>query len=145
VRRIYNRIKVKDSGCYEWLGYFTKDNYAVVKFQGKKYRVIRVLLENTLGKPISADKEACHTCNNSFCVNPNHLYEGTHAENGQDLSRSNKNKGIRNAACKIDEKTAKDIKNLLSSDLTNKRISELLDINKSIIENIKYRRSWTWL
>ena len=31
---------------------------------------------------------ACHTCNNRRCVNPGHVYEGTHKQNTADMIRA---------------------------------------------------------
>ena len=58
-------------------GYWDKE-YARVQFYGKKYRVIRLLVNLFPGEL------ACHTCDNAWCVNRDHLYPGTHATNNQD-------------------------------------------------------------
>jgi len=46
--------------------------------------------------PISKDLKILHKCNNSKCVNPDHLYMGTHADNMRDLRDAGSLKGENN-------------------------------------------------
>jgi hypothetical protein len=37
----------------------------------------------------------CHTCNNTTCCNHEHLYEGTHKTNSDDMARAGRRKTVR--------------------------------------------------
>lgn len=54
--------------------------------------------EETNG-PIPSDKWVLHRCNVAACVNPEHLYLGTHKENMQDMARSGVKKRVYRTHC----------------------------------------------
>jgi hypothetical protein len=65
------------------------DRYPEITIDGKQRRVNRLVLERKLGRPIKPGYFACHTCDYRPCVNPNHIYEGTRADNARDMVERN--------------------------------------------------------
>jgi len=143
---IKNRsILDKTTGCINWTSYLSKDGYAVIKFKKQRHRVARVVLEHKIGRELIEGKETCHKCNNRKCVNPDHLYEGTHKENGEDLAEAGSVKGEKCGTSKITEHIARAIKDLLSEGISCRSISESLGIPETIVGNIKYKNYWYWV
>ena len=71
------------SGCWDWVGHKRKGTYGDFKVKGKNIQAHRASYEVFIGV-IPEDKLICHKCGNPSCVNPEHIYAGTHKENAQD-------------------------------------------------------------
>jgi len=84
--RFWSKTKRAENGCLVWMA-------SSSGWPGRKYGCFSIL-----GKPIkahrfsllvkqgylTAGKMACHTCDNSLCVEADHLYEGTGSQNIRD-------------------------------------------------------------
>jgi hypothetical protein len=88
-----NRIN-KTESCWLWTGSLFKQGYARLYFKGKRLKGHRVSYELYKG-PIPNGLYICHKCNVKHCVNPQHLYAGTQANNMQDVLKAG-NHGMKN-------------------------------------------------
>ena len=71
-----------EDDCWPWVGWVNRDGYGVYTNDGMRLTAHRVAFYLTYGwnpQPL-----CLHTCGNSHCCNPAHLYEGTHGDNMRD-------------------------------------------------------------
>lgn len=82
--RFMSKVKIQEE-CWEWLGGRDKDGYGKFRLDPTKsnmpaHRAAHILF---IG-PMNKDEEACHRCDNTWCVNPAHVFKGSRLENEQD-------------------------------------------------------------
>jgi HNH endonuclease len=71
------------TGCWEWTAAKNKGGYGIFTVENRYTRANRASYELFKGK-ITNGLIICHTCDNKTCVNPEHLYSGTCADNMRD-------------------------------------------------------------
>jgi len=84
-------MTVPESGCWLWTGGTNNLLYGHFKVEGKNYYAHRASYELHKG-PIPDGYEVCHTCDVPLCVNPDHLFVGTHKDNMSDSARKGRAK-----------------------------------------------------
>lgn len=80
---LLSRTKPNEAGCAEWQGALDGSGYAQVWCQGKVRKAHRLAFVFVKG-PIPEGMCICHTCDNPKCINPAHLFIGTHQDNMSD-------------------------------------------------------------
>jgi hypothetical protein len=93
-----------NSDCWLWRGGTTSHGYAVFQIaRGKSMMAYRFMWETLYGE-IDEGLFVCHRCDNPLCVNPAHLFLGTHQDNRTDMvAKSRQTSGERNPQAKLTE------------------------------------------
>lgn len=83
----------KSGDCWIWTGYKDYDGYGRIELNYRNLGAHRVSWELDRGKKIPQGMLICHHCDNPSCVNPKHLFSGTHKDNAKDAVAKGKMRG----------------------------------------------------
>jgi len=145
VDRFLRQFEVAENGCWVWTGTRATTGYG--KFQG--YRIVgahRFAFALFNGE-IYPGNFVCHHCDNPPCVNPDHLFQGTCADNLADKTakgRAWQHRGEKNGYAILTETQVREIRRIReSSGISYERLAGLFGTSAMNVWNIVHRNSWT--
>lgn len=129
---------IDDSGCWLWIGRKSPDGYG--RFNHTlAHRIAYRLLVGEIPQGLCV----CHRCDVRDCVNPGHLFLGSHQENMADMlskGRRADTHGGRNPRAKL---TAADVRSIRADQRRADEIAKDFGVVAGAIYNIRAGRAWS--
>lgn len=99
--------------------------------------------------PIPEGMFVCHSCDNPPCVNPAHLWIGTHLDNMRDCAEKDRTgsyehyKGEAHGWHKLTNDDIREIRKLRASGVKEREVAKRFGVCRNTIGNIISGRSWS--
>lgn len=145
--RFRRNIRVRgDDACWEWLGARTAAGYGVICLGGRggKHVYAHRMMWDVANDNDPTGFEVCHRCDNPSCVNPRHLFLGTHAENMRDCKAKRRHThGDRHPSAKLNSTQVAEIRELYAGGgISQYELAERYGVSRGCIEHIVLRSTW---
>lgn len=132
--------------CWLWQGNFLKSGmkYGRVNLGRKSYLAHRLSYEFLVG-PLNDGMLALHTCDNPKCVNPHHLYAGTHKDNAIDRSVRNPDSYAVGSKAGPAKLTEDQVISIRQDDRSCYVLAKQYGVSPGLISMVKNRKVWKHL
>jgi hypothetical protein len=135
-----------NSGCWLWLRFCDARGYGRIHYKGQAALAHRVAYECIRGA-IPPKLHLCHKCDNPGCVNPDHMFVGTPADNVADMLRKGResraprpyHQGRGNPNAKITEDV---VRAILLSPLKQREAAAAFGVAPSWVQRVRKREVW---
>ena len=140
-----NYQPVPEAGCWLWNGAAGNHGYGVVSLGrvGLKESAHRFFYQLHKG-PIAPGLCVCHKCDTPGCVNPDHLFLGTNADNMADRRAKGRYNGTWNSRAMLTDAQIREIR-ATPSNVSNKELAARYGVRRRTIWDIRSSRTWPHL
>lgn len=130
--------------CWEWTAGLFSSGYGQFRAGRRKVKAHRFAYTVVIGR-IRRGLVICHRCDNRRCVNPSHLFAGTHADNAHD--RESKGRGValmgeQNPASKLTAKQVREIRRRVRAGEPHRALAADFDVHRNHVGRIARRERW---
>jgi len=127
------------SDCILWPKSWHKRGYGQRYYKGRQWYAHRAAWDEQRG-PIPKGMCVLHKCDNPRCVNIEHLWIGTMADNQRDMAQKKRSMlGERHPGAKL---TGKQVKEIRASKLSGKELGVKYAVTRDAIYAVKKYRNW---
>jgi len=147
IESLVNRVKRDDNGCWIWIGDRINNGYGIVKIRIKGSPARKNITAHRLSWRLFRGKipkgmDVLHRCDVKNCVNPEHLWIGTHSDNMKDMHAKGRWKRVHR---RLFEAEVIEIRRMHKGGAPRKDIADRFGISPSQVANIVTGRLWSRL
>lgn len=136
--------KVDQTGdCWLWTG-ATTVGYGSLRHRGRTLYAHRIVLADTLGRELLPGENTCHRCDVRPCVNPAHLFVGSHSDNLVDCANKFRGNGRKDSpVAKLTDDAVLEIRRLYAAGKASQQhLARHFGVSQTTISKIVRRAAW---
>jgi hypothetical protein len=137
-----------ETGCWRWTGWTDRNGYGRMRVGRTAWGAVtahRLSFLLHVRKPKEGEY-VLHKCGNRWCVNPEHLYAGTHEDNMRDMvAHGTSTRGSKHPLSKLTDDAVLEIRRMYARKMRIIDIAAQFQLRKSTIHAIVHRKTWTHL
>lgn len=138
-----------ETGCWEWKGRLSPKGYGRINVKGSIKMAHRVSYETFVGSIDKSRPCVCHQCDNPACINPEHLFLGTKADNNIDMHQKGRNNQPKGEASKAARLTDLDVLEARCRYAAGERVGVIAlsypQVHKNTLKSAIYGYTWKHL
>ena len=141
--RVHGKYTVSESGCWVWNRKRNEWGYGVLGIANRSTLAHRFVWTEVHGS-IPEGYGVLHRCDNPACINPEHLFLGTPADNNADMKAKGRNRQPKGTAHPRARLKPDDIRRIrsLAGKRTHISLAEEYKVAESTIWMILHNRIW---
>jgi DNA-binding transcriptional regulator YiaG len=150
IKRFWAKANIgKPNDCWNWNGSKSNDGYGTVTSGNTTQYAHRIAYSLTCGS-IPKGQLVCHHCDNRRCVNPNHLFLGTHQDNSDDMKAKQRSaRGARHGThthperfqSKLTDAQVAQIRAMRKQGIVQRTIAKLFGISPMHVSKIEHNKT----
>jgi len=139
-KTFFSKVHFVEGSCWNWKGTRHSFGYGVLGADKESaHRFSYKLFNGNIPKNMCV----CHTCDNPQCVNPEHLFLGTHADNVRDKVRKKRHPiGEDSVSAKLNQEDVFKIHNERAKGSTQQELSDKFGVCRQQIQRILSGERW---
>lgn len=147
-QRFWAKVEKRGANeCWLWVGGLNKAGYGIVSAGGRTANGAARLLAHRVSYeiangPIPSGLCICHRCDIPACVNPDHLFLGTLADNTADMDAKGRRGAVKGATHPRAKLTAEQVIAIRAASGTQREIGRAFNVSQNAVWAIQTGKVW---
>ncbi len=133
-----------NTGCLLWTGCIKNTGYGEIRIERRVFKRVHRLAWEIAHGPIPEGMAVCHKCDIRHCINTDHLFLGTFAENVWDMVSKKRHKWVEGESHGMARLTKEQVRKIFVDSRSHASIAADFGVGATHVQKIKARETWRY-